>query len=258
MPFVFHIYTPGVIWGPTEAISLAINSQAGVAAQIEMRGNLLHVSSRRGRYTTTASLQPFEPAAYESVATQYLHRMTDRDRDTALPFQRTLVLATEGSEVHSALLHVTVADGLWWLLGGFLADPVERVLWGWRSWRTERTLAQHAAPLVAMSQTAAPIAPPVTLRVPARAHATHAPGTQKVTVYTLPYCPDCRAVKELLDSRSISYQEINVSQMPGAVGQMLALNEGKRSAPTVRVGEQVLVDPDAMTLVNALRAAGLM
>src|SRR5438309_1722310 len=99
MPFTFHLYTPGVIWGPTEAIALAINSQAGVAAQIELRGNLVHVSSRRGRYTTTASLQPFELANYESVAHQYLHRMTDRDRDTALPFQRTLVLTTEGSDV---------------------------------------------------------------------------------------------------------------------------------------------------------------
>src|SRR6476469_6022896 len=98
MPFVFQLYTPGVMWGPVEAIELAINSQVGVSAHAELHRDQLQISSGRGRYTATAHLESFDPAVYEGVARQYLHRMTERDRDTALPFQRTLVLTTAGSD----------------------------------------------------------------------------------------------------------------------------------------------------------------
>jgi mycoredoxin len=79
-----------------------------------------------------------------------------------------------------------------------------------------------------------------------------------VTLYTLPYCPDCRAVRNELESHGVVFHEINVAQVPGAVQEMLSLNGGKRSAPTIRIGDHVLIDPDSQTLNNTLFRLGVL
>jgi mycoredoxin len=79
-----------------------------------------------------------------------------------------------------------------------------------------------------------------------------------VTLFTLPYCPDCRDLRRHLTGHSVPFTEIDVVNQRGAVEEMLRLNGGKRSAPTVRIGKDVLVDPDLKTLDAALLAAGLL
>ncbi len=74
---------------------------------------------------------------------------------------------------------------------------------------------------------------------------SHASGAPEVVLYTLPYCPDCRDLRRLLNERQVSFTEVDLARTPGAVESMLKINGGRRSAPTVRIGTQVLVDPAA-------------
>jgi glutaredoxin len=258
MAFVHQLFTPGTLWPPLESINWAINSQAGIHAQAILQPDQLVITHPEGRVRTIATMRRFDPVAYGVIKERYPERMTARDRTTALPFERTVVVTTDGpATAPTALAHVAVADGLWWLLGGFLADPAVATLWGWRSWRGESSLAQHAADLLAGRELPAvprPAAPdPRTPAPPAPAR-----PREPVVVYTLPYCPDCRALKDLLTTRGVRYHEVDLAAMPGAVDQMLRLSDGKRSAPTVQIGRLVLVDPDPDALVDLLRRAGLL
>lgn len=83
-------------------------------------------------------------------------------------------------------------------------------------------------------------------------------AAQRVTLYTLPYCPDCRALKQQLEGHGIAYHEVNVAEVAGAVQTMLTLTGGKRSAPTVQIGSQVLIDPEPAALDALLRTVGLI
>lgn len=74
-----------------------------------------------------------------------------------------------------------------------------------------------------------------------------------VVLYTLPYCPDCRDLRNFLNARHVPFKEVDLANSPGAVVDMLKLNGGRRSAPTVRIGQQVFVDPEHAHLEKALR-----
>jgi mycoredoxin len=261
MQLTYQVFTPGVVWPPLESINWAINSQAGIHARAALQQDQLVIASQDGRIRATATMKPYDPSGYASVKERYQERMTSRDRTTALPFERAVQVSTNGPvSIETALFHAAVGDGLWWLVGGFLADASVSTLWGWRSWRSESSLSQHAADLLASGDlptiprpfkpNGAPTAP-----LPATpGWNTH----QSVVVYTLPYCPDCRALKQILDTRGVRYHEIDLAAMPGAVDQMLRLSDGKRSAPTVQIGQQVLVDPEPDALVDSLRRSGLL
>ncbi len=77
-----------------------------------------------------------------------------------------------------------------------------------------------------------------------------------VTLFTLPYCPDCRDLRRYLTERSVPFTDIDVATKLGGVDEMLRANGGRRSAPTVRIGSNTLVDPDKSELAGALREAG--
>jgi len=55
----------------------------------------------------------------------------------------------------------------------------------------------------------------------------------EVTIYTKPGCPYCAAAKEDLARRGIAYKEINAEGDPKALEEMLRLNGGQRTVPTV-------------------------
>jgi len=74
---------------------------------------------------------------------------------------------------------------------------------------------------------------------------SHSNDAPDVLLYTLPYCPDCRDLRRLLTERHVTFTEVDLARTPGAVESMLKINGGRRSAPTVRIGAQVLVDPGA-------------
>ena len=52
----------------------------------------------------------------------------------------------------------------------------------------------------------------------------------QVTVYSAPWCPDCREAKRFLDSHKIAYTDINIETTPGAAEEVVK-QTGKRAIP---------------------------
>lgn len=56
-----------------------------------------------------------------------------------------------------------------------------------------------------------------------------------VTVYTVPNCLDCAALKNLLDGQSVAYKEIDISDIPDS-REALSMLSGLTTVPQVFVG----------------------
>lgn len=52
----------------------------------------------------------------------------------------------------------------------------------------------------------------------------------ELTVYTAPWCRDCREAKRFLAEHKIPYAEIDIEQVPGAAETVLE-NVGKKAIP---------------------------
>src|ERR1700691_4384903 len=52
----------------------------------------------------------------------------------------------------------------------------------------------------------------------------------QVTVYSAPWCPDCREAKRFLDRNKIAYTDINIETTPGAVEEVVK-HAGKQAIP---------------------------
>jgi glutaredoxin 3 len=258
MPFIHQLYTSADAWCSLDALAVAVNAQAGLQAEVTRQGSQLRIVCRQKQRISTAEMLPFDQAAYDALARRAQEHISQRECEAAPQFQRTVVLTTPQEDEAGALCHVAIADALWWLMGGFLADPATGTLWGRNAWRQTRSLRRHAAELLAVSESAvSPLPPPLPAPLPGAALPALS-SAQSVTVYTLPYCRHCRTLVQQLKERGIPFQEVDVVRTAGAAEQMLALNNGQRAAPTIRIGSQVLVGPEADELDAALRAIGLL
>lgn len=56
-------------------------------------------------------------------------------------------------------------------------------------------------------------------------------------VYTTTWCGDCTAVKRALTERGIAFREVALETDPDAVRHVEALNDGRRSVPTLVRGD---------------------
>jgi len=72
-----------------------------------------------------------------------------------------------------------------------------------------------------------------------------------VTIYTTTYCPYCVRAKQLLDSKQVDYQDIDVSEAE-ARANMSALTGG-RTVPQVVINDQALGGCDEL---HALERSG--
>jgi len=52
----------------------------------------------------------------------------------------------------------------------------------------------------------------------------------EITVYSAPWCRDCREAKRFLERYNISYTEVDIESTPGAAAEVLA-HVGKRAIP---------------------------
>jgi len=52
----------------------------------------------------------------------------------------------------------------------------------------------------------------------------------QLTVYSAPWCADCREAKRFLDKHQIAYQEIDIEATPGAADEVIR-HTGKRAIP---------------------------
>jgi len=57
-----------------------------------------------------------------------------------------------------------------------------------------------------------------------------------IVMYTTSWCPDCRAVKQALDRLGLPYTEVDIEQDSRAAEQVMQVNNGKRSVPTLVYG----------------------
>lgn len=65
------------------------------------------------------------------------------------------------------------------------------------------------------------------------------PDTTKVTLYTTEPCGFCRQAKALLDSRGVSYHEVNLSKDPEGRAELVA-RTGQMTFPQVVAGNRVI------------------
>lgn len=65
-----------------------------------------------------------------------------------------------------------------------------------------------------------------------------------VLLYTTTGCPHCAAARDALAARGATVREINVSERPQAVAELLKLTAGRRIVPVLVEGGTVRVAPD--------------
>lgn len=51
-----------------------------------------------------------------------------------------------------------------------------------------------------------------------------------MTVYSAPWCPDCRVAKRFLDKHKIAYTDVNIEAVPEAAAEVIR-QTGKRAIP---------------------------
>ena len=77
--------------------------------------------------------------------------------------------------------------------------------------------------------------------------------TEPITVYSTPWCGDCRRAKRFMDERGIAYREVNIEQNPEAIAFVEKINRGYRSVPTIVFPDgSILVEPSNAELAEKL------
>jgi len=61
---------------------------------------------------------------------------------------------------------------------------------------------------------------------------------KSVIIYTGPLCNFCDAAKKLLTRNKVEYKEINISTVDGAMDEMIAKANGKRTIPQIFFDDQ--------------------
>ena len=61
---------------------------------------------------------------------------------------------------------------------------------------------------------------------------------KKITIYTGPMCNYCEAAKRLLTRNNVSYNEINIATVDGAMDEMIKKANGKRTIPQIFFDDQ--------------------
>ena len=57
-----------------------------------------------------------------------------------------------------------------------------------------------------------------------------------ITIYSTPWCPDCRRTKSFLKDRGVEFHEINIDEDEDAEALVLKVNHGLRKVPTLEIG----------------------
>ncbi len=61
---------------------------------------------------------------------------------------------------------------------------------------------------------------------------------KNVTIYTGPLCNFCDAAKRLLTRNNVTYKEINIATVDGAIDEMIKKSNGKRTIPQIFFNDQ--------------------
>jgi glutaredoxin 3 len=75
----------------------------------------------------------------------------------------------------------------------------------------------------------------------------------KIVMYSTGWCPYCSRARELLKSKSVDFEEIDVEARPEARTEMMARSGGRRTVPQIFVGATHVGGSDDL---HALEASG--
>lgn len=79
----------------------------------------------------------------------------------------------------------------------------------------------------------------------------------KIIVYATSWCPDCHRARRLLDEAHAAYEWIDINDNAAARAQVIAINHGNRSVPTIIFPDgDILVEPSNSVLMEKLNAPG--
>jgi glutaredoxin len=59
---------------------------------------------------------------------------------------------------------------------------------------------------------------------------------ETLTMYTAPWCPDCRRAKSFLKERGVEFREVNIEEDPSGEEIVIKANDGRRKIPTLEIG----------------------
>jgi glutaredoxin 3 len=75
----------------------------------------------------------------------------------------------------------------------------------------------------------------------------------KIVMYSTGWCPYCSRARELLESKGIDFEEIDVEARPEARTEMMARSGGRRTVPQIFIGPLHVGGCDDL---HALEASG--
>ncbi|GIV79991.1 thioredoxin family protein [Litorilinea aerophila] len=79
--------------------------------------------------------------------------------------------------------------------------------------------------------------------------------TAAIVMYTTDWCPDCWRAKEIMKAMQVPYTEVNIIHDEEAAEEVIRLNNGYRSVPTIVFPDgTVLTEPNTTTLVHKLQS----
>jgi mycoredoxin len=79
----------------------------------------------------------------------------------------------------------------------------------------------------------------------------------KILIYTTSWCGDCRRAKKVFAALSVAYAEIDIDSQPDAAEQVMLLNNGMRTVPTIVFADgTILAEPSNRVLEAKLISLG--
>jgi glutaredoxin 3 len=71
-----------------------------------------------------------------------------------------------------------------------------------------------------------------------------------IVIYTATYCPYCTRAKMLLDSKGLTYKEIDVTDDPAGREALVEKAEGRRTVPQIFINDQPMGGFDDLAAKN--------
>ena len=75
---------------------------------------------------------------------------------------------------------------------------------------------------------------------------------KKITVYTLPHCGHCKALKAFLSRKNIEFEDINVDENNEAAEEIIA-RTGQNEFPVIDIGGELVIGFDEKEMEEKLR-----
>jgi mycoredoxin len=79
----------------------------------------------------------------------------------------------------------------------------------------------------------------------------------KILMYATSWCGDCRRAKKVFTALGVPYAEIDIDSQPDAAKQVMLLNNGMRTVPTIVFADgTILAEPSNRVLEAKLISLG--